>query len=210
VIPVYVIVGEVSALPSIDTVPGTVGGLVGNNRSEENTMEGQHTWTFDQIEVEVSGFFTTHHYFETAAGTFGEFTFPAFSQQGIFQTADGRALVMQKTSWLGSAHEVLDDGVVRGTADRRGLLSRDIIVQFDGLEYTLEHEGLFSQGWFLFDAEGNKLLETQPRGIFKQGAHLIIRGVVGVDLIAFVYYLIHMRQQEDAAVAAAASGAAAS
>jgi hypothetical protein len=196
-------VGEVDAPLHIDKAPGTVGRVVRNKDGEENTMEGQHTWTFDQIEVEVSGFFTTHHYFETAAGTFGEFTFPAFSQQGVFQTADGRELVMQKTSWLGSAHEVLDGGVVRGSADRRGLLSRDIIVQFDGREYILEPEGLFSQGWFLFDAEGSKLLEIQPRGIFKQGAYLFIRGVVGVDLIAFVYYLIHMRQQEDAAAAAA-------
>ena len=173
-------------------------------------MEGQHSMTFDQIEVEVSGLFTTHHYFETAAGTLGEFTFPAFSQQGLFQTADGRELVMQKTSWLGSAHEVLDGGVVRGTADRRGLLSRDILVEFDGQAYTLEPEGILSQGWFLFDAEGNELLEIQPRGIFKQGAYLILKGVVAADLTAFAYYLIHMRRQEDAAAAAAASGAAAS
>jgi hypothetical protein len=168
-------------------------------------MVGQQSWTLDQIEVEVSGFFTTHHYLESEAGTLGKLTFPAFSQQGNLQTADGRELVMQKRSWLGSAHEALEGERIRGTADRRGLLSRDILVQFDGKAYTLEPEGLLSRGWFLLDAEGNELLEIQPRGILKQGAYLMIKGVVAADLIAFAYYLVYMRQQEDAAAAAAAS-----
>jgi hypothetical protein len=172
---------------------------------------GRHSrWTLDPIEVEVGGFFTTHHYFETEAGTLGELTFPAFSQQGVFQTADGRELVMQKTSWLSTAYEALEGETVRGTADRRGLFSRDIVIQFDGRAYTLEPEGLFRQGWDLFDAEGNRLLEIQPRGLLKQGACLHPRSVVAADLIAFAYYLVTMRQQEDAAAAAAASGAAAS
>jgi hypothetical protein len=48
------------------------------------------------------------------------------------------------------------------------------------------------------------MLEIQPRGAFKQGAYLTITGAVDADLVAFVYYLVHMRQQEDAAASAAA------
>jgi hypothetical protein len=106
---------------------------------------------------------------------------------------------------LGSAHELVDGGIVRGRADRPGLFRRDIMIQFDGQEYSLEPEGSLSRGWFLFDAEGTRLLEIQPRGAFKQGAYLTITGAVDADLVAFVYYLVHMRQQEDAAASAAAA-----
>ncbi len=166
-------------------------------------MTAKNTWVLDQIKVDVSGFFTTHHYFETEVGMFGEFTFPAFSQHGTFRTADGRELLMQKKSWLGSAHECIEGERVRGVADRRGWLSRDMIVQFDGQKYTLVPEGLLKQGWFLLDAGGNTLIEIQPRGFFRQGAYLTVRGAIGADLVAFAYYLVHMRQQEDAAAAAA-------
>lgn len=163
------------------------------------------SWMLDEIEVDISGFFTTHHHLQTKAGQFGEFTFPAFSQYGVYRTADGRELLMQKTHWLGTAHELVDGGIVRGRADRPGLFRRDITIQFDGKEYSLEPEGLLSWGWFLFDAEGNKLLEIEPRGVFQQSAVLTITGAINADLIAFAYYLVHMRRQEDAAAAAAAS-----
>jgi hypothetical protein len=84
-------------------------------------------------------------------------------------------------------------------------LRRDIAIQFDGKEYSLEPEGLLSWGWFLFDAEGNRLLEIQPRGVLKQSAYLAITGAIDPDLIAFAYYLVHMRRQEDAAATAAAT-----
>ena len=38
-----------------------------------------------EIEVHVTGFFMTHHYFDTPAANWGEFTFPAFSDQGTFR-----------------------------------------------------------------------------------------------------------------------------
>ena len=161
------------------------------------------SWMLDEIEVEITGFFTTRHHLQTESGQFGEFTFPAFSQYGVFRTADGRELLMQKTHWLGTAHELVDGGLVRGRADRPGLFRRDIAIQFDGKEYSLEPEGLLSWGWFLFDAEGNKLLEIEPRGVFKQSAGLTITGAINADLIAFAYYLVHVRRQEDAAAAAA-------
>jgi len=170
----------------------------------------RETWLLAEIEVEVTGFFTTHHYFQTEAGTLGELIFLAFSQQGTFQTTDGRKLLMQKTHWLGSAHEVVEGEDVRGTADRRGLLSRDIALQFDGQDYTLQPEGLLRQGWFLVDAAGDTLIEIQPRGILKQGAHLTILEAVDADLVAFAYYLYCVRTQEDAAAVAATSTAAVS
>jgi hypothetical protein len=156
----------------------------------------------NQIEIDVTGAFTTHHFFRMQGDTLGELRIPAFSQQGTF-VGGGRELLMQRKSLLGSTHELIESATVRGTADRRALFSRDIVIQFDGQEYVLEPEGLFSRGWFLLDAEGATLLEIRPRGVFRQGAFVTIKGKIGADLIAFVYYLVHMRQQEDAAAVAA-------
>ena len=157
------------------------------------------------IEVDVTGFFTTHHHLEAGWGELAELTFPAFSQSATYQTVDGRQVNMQKTHWLGTAYETVDGGVVRGTADRPGLFRRDMAVQFDGRDYWLEPEGLLKQGWFLLDVERQVLLEIQPRGVFRQGAYITVHSSIELDLIAFAYYLVHMRQQEDAAAAAAAS-----
>lgn len=165
--------------------------------------------SMDEIEVEVTGFFTTHHLFRTAAGSLAEVVFPAFSQYATCRTAGGRELLMQKTHWLGSSHELVDGEVVRGRGERPGLLRRDIVLEFDGQKYSLEPEGLFSQGWRLLDAGGQQLLELQPRGIFRQGAYLTATGAIDADLVVFAYYLVHMRQQEDAAAAAAATSVAA-
>jgi hypothetical protein len=163
----------------------------------------KEVWMLDEIEVEVSGLFTTHHLLQTRSGTLGRLKFPAFSQYAVYHTTDGRELLMQKTHWLGTAHELVDGEVVRGRGDRPGLFRRDLAIWFDGEEYTLEPEGLLSRGWYLFDASGSTLLEVQPRGVFKQGAYLTITGAIDADLVAFAYYLVHMRQQEDAAAAAA-------
>jgi hypothetical protein len=157
------------------------------------------------IQVDVTGFFTTHHYFETEAGPWGELTFPAFSDHGTFRAADGRELMMRKIHWLGSGHELLEGDIARGTADRRGLFHRGMVIQFDGLEYLLEPAGLLNQGWYLVDALGNRLLELQPRGIFGQSTCLLLATRVNADLVAFVYYLVHVRRQEDTAVVAAAA-----
>ncbi len=167
-------------------------------------------WKVSEIEVRVSGMFTTHHRFQTEAGEWGEMTFPAFAQRAVFRTADGHALEMAKCGWLSSAHELLEGETVRAVADRRGMLHREMIVEYDGRAYELVPEGLFKQGWFLVDGEGKALLEIQPRGVFRQGAYIAITGWVDADLVAFAYYLVHMRRQEDAAAAAVASGAAVS
>lgn len=162
---------------------------------------------FRQTDVDVSGFFTTHHHFRTEAGTWGKFKFPAFADHGIFGAPDGRELLMQKSHWLGSAHELVDGEKVRGRSDRRGMLSRDIVIEFDGREYVLEPEGVFKDGWFLVDEAGNTLLEIRPCGVFREGASLTTLSPISMDLIAFAYYLVHMRKQEDAAAVAASSAA---
>jgi hypothetical protein len=157
------------------------------------------------IEVDVTGFFTTHHYLRSEWGELGELTFRAFNQGATYEALDGRKVVMQKSHWLGTAHEMVDGGVVRGRADRPGLLRTDIAIQFDGQDYILEREGLLKQGWFLLDSERYLLMEIQPRGVFKQGAYLSLHAAVELDLVAWAYYMVHMRKQEDAAVVAATS-----
>ena len=163
------------------------------------------TGIVDTVEVNVTGFFTTHHYLQAEWGDLGEMTFPAFSQSATYIALDGREVVMQKRHWLGTAYEMVEGDTVRGEADRPGLLRRDIAVWFEGQDYSLEPEGLLKMGWFLLDAGGNTLLEIQPRGVFRQGAYLILHRSIELDLVAFAYYLVHMRKQEDAAAASAAS-----
>jgi hypothetical protein len=46
------------------------------------------------------------------------------------------------------------------------------------------------------------------RGIFRQDFRLTLRGTVDTDLIAFAYYLVHTRSQEDAAAAVTTAAAA--
>jgi hypothetical protein len=163
----------------------------------------KETWVLDEIEIGISGFFTTHHTFKTQRGTIGEMTFPAFSQQGSYRAFDGRELSMLKTHWLGRSHEMRDGKVVRGRADPTGLFQRDLAISFDGQSYSLIPEGILRQGWFLVDALGQTLLEIQPRGVFRQGAYLTIKAPLDADLMAFAYYLYYMLQQEAAAAAAA-------
>jgi hypothetical protein len=165
----------------------------------------QVNWMIGELEIEVAGFFTTHHTVKSEVGIVGEFTFPAFSQHAVYRATDGRELHMQKTHWWAGAHELIDGEIVRGTADRAGFFRRDMIVQFDGQEYGLEPEGFFKQGWYLVSADGTKLVEIQPRGVLKQGAYLWAHTVVEAELVAFAYYLVHMRKQEEAAAAAASA-----
>ncbi len=158
----------------------------------------------DKIEVRISGFFTTHHFFETESEILGELVFPAFKYRTWFRAADGRKLLIKKPGWLKSRHELIEGDMVRGTANQRGLLSSDMVIQFDGQEYTLKQEGLLKQGWFLVDADGNRLVEIRPRGLLKQGAYLSLTGSVDADLVVFVYYLVYTYQQGAAAAASAA------
>ena len=163
----------------------------------------QDTIALGMIEVDVSGFFTTHHRFETTSGLWGELTLPAFSNYATFQTPSGHDLLLRKVHWLGSAHEASENGIVRGTADRRGAFDRDMVLWFDGQECLLQAAGLLNQGWYLVDYMGYQVLEVQPRGLLRQGAYLKLFDLLDVGLVAFTYYLVHVRWQEDAAVVAA-------
>lgn len=112
---------------------------------------------------------------------------------------------MQRVHWLGSAHELIDGEVVRGTADRQSLFSGEMAISYGGREYLLAPAGFLSQDWYLTDDEGRRLVELQPRGILGQGFFLMTAGSVDVELLAFAYYLVHVRRQEDTAAAAAAA-----
>ena len=165
----------------------------------------EQTATLGTIEVDVTGFFTTHHYLRAGWGELAELTFPAFAQCATYEALDGRKITMQKRHWLGTAYEMVDGDAVRAWADRPGLLRRDMAVQFDGRDYWLEPEGFLKQGWFLLDAERRTLMEIQPRGVLRQGAYLTVHSSIELDLVAFTYFLVQMRQQEDAAAVAATS-----
>jgi hypothetical protein len=162
-------------------------------------------WVLGRVEVIASGFFTTHHDFHTEAGLVARLTMPAFRDEGILRSTAGHELHMYKPRWLGTARELVEGETVRGLADRPGLFSRDIAVTFDGQEFLLERPRLFSRDWQLVDRQGNVLLTIQPRGIFRQGAHLDVPRPIELSLVAFSYYLARAREQEEAAGAAAAS-----
>lgn len=164
---------------------------------------------FEEIVVSVSGFLTTHHSFDTATGHWGKLGFPAFSDQGTFYREDGRDLVMRKVHWLGSAREMLVGDSVYSTADRTGLLSQDLKIDFDRNLYRLLPEGILKDGWYLTDAAGMALLEIRQRGILREGAYLTINGPLNRDLVAFAYYLVHTRRQEEAAAVTATTAATA-
>ena len=103
--------------------------------------------------------------------------------------------------WLGSAHELEEWDTERGWAGRCGLLQCESVIHCDGQEYTLEPDGLSSPGWYGTDMAGNRPLEIQPRGIWRQAFCLTLRGTMDADLIALTYYLVCTRSQEDAAAA---------
>ena len=166
----------------------------------------QVTWMIDEIQVKVSGFFTTHHHLHTEMGTLGKFTFPAFAQNATYRTPDGRKLLMQKTHWLGSGHELVEGETVRGSADRSSPFDRGLDLQLDGRQYRLEPTGLLSRDWRLVDQGGSELLEIQLLGLLSRDARVLVTGIiVEPDLIAFAYYLFYMRYQEEAAAGAAAA-----
>ena len=162
-------------------------------------------WTSGEFEVEVWGCFTTHHLLQTAAGVLGELVLPAFSRGGVFHSADGRELMVERTSWWRGWHELREGGIVLGTAVPLGFWRRAAEIGFRGMAYALEPTSVWSRGWRLIDKDGMVVLEIQPRGVFRRGAYLTIRGPVHIDLLIFAYYIVNVRWQEQSAAAAAAA-----
>ena len=169
-------------------------------------MVTQEEWRTDEIEVDVSGLFTTRHSLQTTTGDLGELTLPAFSASGVFRAADGRELVVARTSWWRGWHELRESGVVLGTARPQGFWRRTMSVGFQGAMYELALAGFWSRAWHLVDEAGMVLLEIRPRGVFRRGAYLTIMGPVHADLLLFTYYLVNVRWQEQSAAAGAAAG----
>ncbi len=161
-----------------------------------------------EVEVTVSGFFTTHHYLETETGSLGELVLPTFSANGVFRAADGRELVARRTSWWRGWHELREDEVVVGTARPQGFWQRTTSVGFRGQVLRLEPVSFWGRGWRLVDQIGRTLVEVQPRGVFRRGAYLTVLHAVDADLLVFVYYLVNARWQEQSAAAAAGATAA--
>ena len=166
----------------------------------------QETWMIDEIQVRVSGFFTTHHHLHSELGTLGKFKFPAFAQSATYRASDGRELLMHKSHWLSTSYELVEGEIVRGTADRSSLFDRGVVLQLDGRQYRLDPTGWLSRDWRLVDHNGNELLEIQLLGLLSRDARMVVKGIiVEPDLIAFAYYLFYMRYQEEAAAGAAAA-----
>jgi hypothetical protein len=163
-------------------------------------------WAGDGVEVTISGFFTTHHRVQTSAGILGELTLSAFSTGGVFTTADGRELVVRRTNWWRGWHEIREDGVVLGTAHSQGFWRRTMNVGFRGATYELVPTSCWSRGWCLLDETGATVIEAHPRGAFRRGAYLTVVEPVHIDLLAFAYYLVNVRWQEQSAAAGAAAG----
>lgn len=160
-------------------------------------------WVYDEIVVEVTGLFTTHHTFRSGAETLAVLDVPAGMAEGSYQGRDGRRMVVRRTGCLSRCYELWDSGVVRGAAEPRGLFKQGYALRFDGHELELVPEGAFRQGWWLVNAEGHVLLSLGPRGVFKRGARLVAPYPIEFPLAVMAYYLYQVIQQEMAAVVTA-------
>ncbi|MDY6876997.1 MAG: SHOCT domain-containing protein [Chloroflexota bacterium] len=155
----------------------------------------QGVWETNEVEAIVSGISTTRHRLQTAAGTLGEFTFPALRTSGIFRAADGRELVVRRTNLWRDRHELRAGETVLGTARLRSAFRREIVIQFAGWEYALKPSGLQTRHWHLTDETGTTLVDIRPRGVFRRGGYLMIQNPVDTDLLIFAYYLVHTREE---------------
>ena len=167
---------------------------------------GQETYLTNEIEILVEGFFTSHHYLTTPAGELGEVT--ARSGSATFTAADSREFEIQRTSFWRGWYELRQNGIVIGGAVPEGFWRRTFQLGYRGLEgYVLEPTSVWNRSWRLVDPSGTALLDLEPRGVFKRGARVAVLGEVDLELLAFTYYLVNVRWQEQhAAASAAASG----
>jgi hypothetical protein len=165
----------------------------------------QKTLTTDKVQVTVSGVFTTHHFIETVMEDLGELTLPASGKRGILHSSDGSEFTVERTSWWRGWHELRENEIVLGTARPQNFWRRTMDIGYRGATYDLISAGFWSRGWLLVGQAGTVMLDIQPRGIFRRGAHITILEPVNVDLLVFVYYLVNARWQEQAAGAAAGS-----
>ena len=161
-------------------------------------------WAYDEILVDVGGFFTTTHTFHTPAGTLAALRVSGGMAEGEYQAADGRHVLIRRTGCLSRSYQLIDGDRVRGAAEPRGFFKQGYLIHFDGEELDLVPEGVFRQGWLLVDRSGITLLSIVPRSVFHRGARLVAEQPVEFPLAVFAYYLRTVIQQETAAVAASA------
>jgi hypothetical protein len=164
-------------------------------------------WAFDEIVVDVAGFFKTEHTFHTASQTMAVLTVPAGMAEGSYEDKGGRRVVVRRTGCFSRGYEVVVGGVGRGAAEPRGLFKMGYALQFDGQALELVPEGVFRQGWLLVDGEGHLLLRLEPLGVFKRGTRLVAPQPIEFPLAVLAYYLYQVIQQETAAVATTAAAA---
>jgi len=167
-------------------------------------MSREEAWSANEIEVTVSGFFTTHHRLEAPTGTMGEITMSGSGRKASFLGADGRELALRQPKWWRNVYEVWEGDAELGAAWPQGFFSRQIVVEYGGRRYTLKPAGFWSRGWHLVDEVGNGLFEIKTRGL-RRGARLGILAEIDIALLVFAYYLVHMRWQSEAAAAAASA-----
>ena len=167
----------------------------------------EERWVFDEIFVDVAGFFTTEHTFRSASQRLAVLKVPAGMAEGSCEDESGECVVVRRTGCLSRGYELLEGGLVRGAAEPRGLFKMGYAVQFDGQGLELVPEGVFRQGWLLVDAAGRVLLGLEPLGVFKRGARLMASQPIEFPLAVFAYYLYQVQRQETAAVASTAAAA---
>ena len=159
------------------------------------------------VEVDIWGFFTTHHHINLRGSILGELTLPGLSNGGCFRFADGRELEMEKTSWWKGWHELRENDIVVGSARPLGFWGQRISVGYRGKMYELGAAGFWGDRWHLVDESGTVLVEILRQGFLRQKVAMTVHLEVQPDLLVFAYYLAHVRWQEQAvAVSAAAAG----
>lgn len=162
-------------------------------------------WAYDEILVDVAGFFRTEHTFYTPTGTLATLQVSGGMAEGEYQATRGRQVLIRRTGCLSRSYELFDGEAVRGAAEPRGFFKQGYLVHFDGQELQLVPAGSFTQTWLLVDPQGVTLLSIGPRGFFRRGARLVAEQPVEFPLAVFAYYLHTVSQQESAAAVAAAA-----
>ena len=92
----------------------------------------QESWTTDEIEAVVSGFFTTRHSLQTATGIMGELTLLPLRSNDVFRFASGRELMLKRKSWWQSWYELEENGIVSGSTRSHRFFQRETVIQFGG------------------------------------------------------------------------------
>ncbi|MBN1485135.1 MAG: hypothetical protein JXA37_10460 [Chloroflexia bacterium] len=165
------------------------------------------TYLLDEIEISIDGFRRPRHFLQTEQGLLGELSVSFTSRQASYAGADGRRLEMSQPSFWRSEFELRRDEELLARAAQRRFFGREMAIEYQGQPYILQPAGFWTRAWQLLDNQETVLLQVEPRGILQRGAHLTVQGELPLDLLIFVYFLVHNRWQNEAAVVGAAAAA---